>query len=775
VVLSVAMAVIFSAPLALMMGVLAPAMVIGGWWEQRRQGRVKHELALAHHHQAQAEWDRQVDDRARNEAKEARRRFPDPAQWLADDLWRGFAPDVSHVRVGLSWVGNHAQTRNPGLVLVDFTSGLALVGGPDALGVWQNLLLQWCAATPGSLLAGQLLATSTDLPTDIRGASRLVWVSALTEVPSECQAVLVVGGEGLGTLSDLGQPPHRVRCDVATVAILVWGCQKLCPPDPHRTRPRDIDLTRRDQLWCHLREGGPLWDLVAWGPHAVVWGATGSGKSVSVVSLVSSIINRYSPHEVVLVVIDFKGGAGLKPLARAPHTIGWVTDLDPGKSSRVMQGLRTEMVKREKILAAHDVADVAGLDATVSLPRLLLVVDEVAWLLTNNPPWGDALADVLARGRSLGIHVILSTQRVSGVLTRAMMANVALRVCGGVRDQQELVEWMPGVPADLALRATGIKPGEVCISGGVGAPALVEVGVIEPAPRFTKPSPWRVWVDELPAVHPWSSASFGLVECVETQTHRNADYTPGDGSIVVVGDVGSGRTQATRAIGGLCDKTFQATATPADTWLALRGLSGQNATLIIDDADTLVSLAGVEGEAFLLDALESFQGTLIMSLRADHRVSRHLARLAPHAVVLSVAKSEQAALWGGNAFSVPGRGLWRGDVVQVGYGAPDPALWSEPPYPIDTASTIIVTEDPRRWQGYQVHSVVAPESFSTAFMGHGLGVAHPTVVWDGISHRDVRFATAGKAWIPPLEPPAGAHWVSAGGSCGVVRPADWLR
>lgn len=769
------MAVAFSAPLALMMGVLAPAMVIGGWWEQRRQARVKHRVALAHHRQALSEWERQGEDIARREEEQVHRRFPAPTQWLTDDLWRGFAPDVSHVRVGLSWVGNHAQTRNPGLALVDFTAGLAVVGGAAALGVWQNLLLQWCATIPGSPLAGQLVATSTNLPTDIRGASRLVWVNTLADVPSECRAVLVVNGDGLGTLSDLGHAPHRVRCDVATLAILVWGCGKLRGPEIHRTSPKDIDVTRRDQLWCQLRDGGPLWDVVAWGPHAVVWGATGSGKSVTVVSLVSSIINRYDPDQVVVVIIDFKGGAGLKPLTRAPHTIGWVTDLDPGKSSRVMHGLRTEMVKREKILAAHDVSDVVGLPATVSLPRLLVVVDEVAWLLTNNPPWGDVLADVLARGRSLGLHVVLSTQRVSGVLTRAMMANVALRVCGGVRDQQELVEWMPGVPADLALRATRIQPGEVCISGGEGPPAFVEVGVIEPASPSWEPSSWRVWVDELPAVHPWSPDSFGHVECVETQTHRGADYTPGDGSMVVVGDSGSGRTQATRAIGGLFDRAFQVAGSPGDTWLALRDLSGSNTALIIDDADTVVSLAGVEGEAFLLDALESFQGTLILSCRADHRVSRHLARLAPHAVVLSVAKKEQAVLWGGTAFPMPGRGLWRGDVLQVGYPAPGIALWSPPSYPLDKANTIVVTEDVRPWRGCEVHSVLTPENFGAAWMSHTLGVSNPTVVWDKVSHRDVRFTTAGRAWIPPLEPPAGTHWASGGGSCGVVRPVDWLR
>lgn len=775
VVLSIAMAVLLQAPLALMMGVLGPAMVIGGWWEQRRQSGLTNETTLVEYQQAYGEWERQHEETLRVESEEARRQFPEPALWLSDDLWRGFSREATHLRVGLSWWGNHSSVGHPGLVLVDFTAGLALVGGPEALGVWHNLVLQWCAATPGSPLARQLAATSATLPVALWGVSRLVWVSALSDVPPECEAVLVVGGSGLGTLSVVGLAPHTFRCDVATLATLVWGLEKLCASESALAQPAEIDGARRDQLWFHLSEAGPVWDLVASGPHAVVWGATGSGKSVSVVSLVSSMVNRYSPEQLALVVIDFKGGAGLKPLVTAPHTIGWVTDLNPGKSDRVMHGMRTEMVKREKLLATHDVSDVAGLNPSVSLPRLLVVVDEVAWLLTNNPAWGDLLADVLARGRSLGIHVILSTQRVSGVLTRAMMANVALRVCGAVRDEQELSEWMPGATRELASSATRMRPGQVVVSGGNESPALHAVGLLEPTPGPHKPSTWRVWVEELPAVQPWVNTSFGVVECVETQTHREVLYQPGDGSIVVVGDSRSGRTQATHAIGGLFEKVFSVPLSPSDTWSALRELSGSATALIVDDADILLQRAGVEGEAFLVDALESFQGTLILSCRSDHRASRQVARLAPHSVVLSLAKPEQALLWGGDVSTLPGRGRWRGDALQMGYPGPTPVVWSPPESPFDAATTIVVTENPSDWAPYEVHSIVTLEQFSTAALGQKWGVTNPTVVWDGVSHREVRFAATGGTWIPPLEPPEGSYWSTVGGTPRLVRPADWLR
>jgi hypothetical protein len=196
---------------------------------------------------------------------------------------------------------------------------------------------------------------------------------------------------------------------------------------------------------------------------------------------------------------------------------------------------------------------------------------------------------------------------------------------------------------------------------------------------------------------------------------------------------------------------------------------------VIDDADILLQRSGVEGEAFLVEALESFQGTLILSCRSDHRSSRQLARVAQHSVVLSIAKPEQAALWGGATSAIPGRGLWRGDVLQVGYPGPAALTWSPQVHPLERASTIVVTADHSRCVAFGVRSTLTLEEFTTASLGSMLGSTPPTVVWDGVNHREVRFATAGKTWIPPLDPPTGAYWVSIGGSPQLVRPADWLR
>jgi len=759
-----------------MMGVLGPVMVLGGWWDNVRQSRVAYDQAVSQYDTAHTEWGHEQDRAKRLNNERVAREYPEPSQWVVDGLWRGFSPDITKVRVGQWWASSDEQGQdNRGLVLVDYQKGLALVGGPESAGVWRNLVLQWCAATQGGQLARQLSESGHLLPRDIHGVSRLVWVTTMSDVPAEIQSVIVLGQEATGTVSTPGEAAQHVRCDVASHPTLTYGLRKLSPPDHNHHAPSSVDVTRRDQLWFQLSEGGPLWDLVACGPHAVVWGATGSGKSVSLVSLISSMVNRYSPKDLALVVIDFKGGAGLRPLAKIPHTIGWVTDLDSGKSQRVMAGLRTEMVKREKILASAGVSDIAVADGQVTLPRLLVVVDEVAWLLTNHPEWADVLADVLARGRSLGIHLVLSTQRVSGVLTRAMMANIALRVCGLVRDEQELSEWMPGVSKEVAANAIRMTPGEVVMSATGEYPTRHQVGTLEPRERSLSPSTWRVWVDDLPTVHPWSPSGFGLVECVEAQTHTDASYVPADGSLAVVGDPGSGRTHAVWAVMGLFPRTCLAPPTPGDTWLALKNLSGSDTALAIDDVDILVHQAGADGEAFLLEALENFRGTLIVSMNPGHRAARHIARFIPHTLLLSMNKPEQASLWQARPSPIPGRGLWLGNVVQVGFTAAQPRVWSEAKRPLDPANTVVVSEEPDVWASSGCHRVMTLEAFSSAYAKRSLGVSDPTVVWDRVSHREVRFATGGVSHIPPLDLSAGNYWTTSAGDVGVMRLADWLH
>jgi DNA segregation ATPase FtsK/SpoIIIE, S-DNA-T family len=782
VVMAIVMAIVFSSALALMMGALGPLMVFGGWWEQVRNARTRAATADASYREARAVWEGQRVASELADRAELQRRFPMPTEWIDDPLWRGFPPNTTEVRVGTIWSGGNSAHGSLGLIgpasrpaVIDVTSGLAVVGAQEALGIWRSVVSQWCAVSNKAALTASVLHHPHQVRREICGVSRLVWVSSIEEVPADCVAILVVTDESRGTLTRPGEATVVVRLDTLGLAGLGRAMAKLTPSSSVNHTRSGIDFSARDQLWFSLHPGGEMWDLVKCGPHTVVWGSTGSGKSVTVVTMVSSLLENYRPQNLVVVVIDFKGGAGLKPLEEAPHTVGVVTDLEPGKSTRALLGMRTEMVKREKLLAAHGVSELARLPTTLEVPRLLVVVDEVAWLLTNNPQWSDLLSDVLARGRSLGIHVVLSTQRVSGVLTRAMMANIALRICGRVSDDQELVEWMPGLSKEVAKMATHAKPGEVVLSAGDGEPTLVQVAQVSPPEFSFAPSSWRVWVEDLPLLYPWHRESFGVMECVETQEHTAISYRPEEGSVLVVGDRRSGRSSATSAIASLHPHSLIAPSSSAETWLALETLSGKDRVLVIDDADILLQGSGAEGEAFLLDAIEGFSGTLVLSCQPGHRLSRQLARFAPHAVCLTIAKSDQAVLWGAKPSLLPGRGTWRGSRIQVGFPAPQPDIWRPESHSFDAEKLVVVSEQPEAWAHHNLHQILTLDQFSSQWLSDKTVLLGSDIVWDCIGHRDIRYSTGGKAWIPPLEPPEGARWVTSAGNPILTRPADWPR
>ena len=179
-------------------------------------------------------------------------------------------------------------------------------------------------------------------------------------------------------------------------------------------------------------------DLVSDGPHGLVAGTTGAGKSELLRSLVVGLAVNLPPDELNVVLIDFKGGSAFDACADLPHTVALVTDLDEHLAGRVLRCLRAELGYRERLLRE---AGVASLDehrripSPKPLPRLLVVVDEFAFLALEFPEFMPALVDIAQRGRSLGLHLILATQRPAGVVDNKIKANTNLRI--GLRVQDD--------------------------------------------------------------------------------------------------------------------------------------------------------------------------------------------------------------------------------------------------------------------------------------------------------------------------------------------------
>ncbi|PLW73145.1 cell division protein FtsY, partial [Streptomyces sp. DJ] len=190
--------------------------------------------------------------------------------------------------------------------------------------------------------------------------------------------------------------------------------------------------------------GPVVFDLVKDGPHALVAGTTGAGKSELLQSLVASLAAVNRPDEMTFVLVDYKGGSAFRECVRLPHVLGMVTDLDSHLVERALSSLGAELVRRERLLADAGAKDHAEYRAMrrrnpllPALPRLLLVIDEFATLARDVQEFVPGLVSIAQRGRSLGLHLVLATQRPAGVVTADIRANTNLRIALRVTDTMD--------------------------------------------------------------------------------------------------------------------------------------------------------------------------------------------------------------------------------------------------------------------------------------------------------------------------------------------------
>ncbi|CAL9543539.1 type VII secretion protein EccCa [Streptomyces sp. enrichment culture] len=183
-----------------------------------------------------------------------------------------------------------------------------------------------------------------------------------------------------------------------------------------------IGLTdRHEPVLLDLKESSQL----GMGPHGLCVGATGSGKSELLRTLVLALAATHSPEDLALVLVDYKGGATFAPFAELPHTAGMITNLEnqAGLVERVHTSLAGEVKRRQQVLKdAGNVADIGHygvLRATERpdlepLPHLFVVIDEFGELLTAKPDFIDLFLSIGRIGRSIGVHLLLSSQRIEG-------------------------------------------------------------------------------------------------------------------------------------------------------------------------------------------------------------------------------------------------------------------------------------------------------------------------------------------------------------------------
>ena len=306
-------------------------------------------------------------------------------------------------------------------------------------------------------------------------------------------------------------------------------------------------------------EGVATLDIAAQGPHALVAGTTGSGKSVLLQNWCLALAVRNPPDTLHFVFLDFKGGSTFSQLRGLPHTAGIVDDLDIRHAARAIIGLERELKRRERLVAEAGVPSIDRLGN--AQPSIIIVIDEFHVLRQQLPDAIERFIRIASLGRSLGMHLIACTQHPLGQVHAEMKSNMALNLCLRVRDGMQSSELI-GSSAAAGIPPT--MPGAFYSNDGVTvtpirscAPAdarsiTAAIGMAcrfhgaRPAdPLFTAPLPARVTCGD-DAYDARDCVPFALGD--DGARFHDVVLQPQEGGIAIIGGRGRGKTTALRML-----------------------------------------------------------------------------------------------------------------------------------------------------------------------------------------------------------------------------------
>ncbi|MEV1131380.1 FtsK/SpoIIIE domain-containing protein [Agromyces sp. NPDC049794] len=335
----------------------------------------------------------------------------------------------------------------------------------------------------------------------------------------------------------------RSLCSIRHVSGV--GDEAMLPTSVRMVDLLKIDLDDPDQLvnrWQRQprntfvvvganADGEFALDISRDGPHALVAGTTGSGKSEFLQALVVSLAMANRPDALNFVLVDYKGGSAFADCERLPHTVGMVTNLDARETERALASLDAELKRRERVLRDMNAKDVDGAwakdpeaAARGGLARLMIVIDEFAELKTELPEFIDGLVRIARVGRSLGVNLVLATQRPSGVVTPEMQSNINLRVALRVTDRSDSTDILGSGEAALISAGT---PGRGYVRLG---PSAAPSGFQTARVAGIRPGAQRA-VKVLPRKAPleWASLGFPAKYPPSAATHAvNTDHDDTD-------------------------------------------------------------------------------------------------------------------------------------------------------------------------------------------------------------------------------------------------------
>lgn len=466
------------------------------------------------------------------------------------------------------------------------------------------------AARTGRVVEGELVSPVLIEPISFADAQQL----ARSLAPVVDAGALVEDQSDLPTSVSFVAEAGNALMDSAQAVLERWTeSQSVFPPAqfpkgtprPHQRRPGGLRaLVGRgsgDNMYLDLRANGP---------HALVGGTTGSGKSEFLQTWILGMATAYGPQRVTFLFVDYKGGAAFADCVNLPHCVGLVTDLSPLLVRRALTSLRAELRYREHLLNRHRAKDLLQMEASgnpETPPSLVIVVDEFAALVQEVPEFVDGVVDVAQRGRSLGLHLILATQRPAGVIKDNLRANTNLRVALRMADEDDSADVVgskvaasfdPGIPGrGIAKTGPGrLRPFQSGYVGGwttseapppsIGVEALtfgpstsweeperegpleavsgpndiarLTSRIVEAAQAAALEPPRKPWLPELARAYDLSKLQlsrrdsdlgFGVLDDPDAQSQRIVSFRPDtEGSIAVFGTGGSGKSTFLRTL-----------------------------------------------------------------------------------------------------------------------------------------------------------------------------------------------------------------------------------
>ena len=393
------------------------------------------------------------------------------------------------------------------------------------------------------------------------------WMFVLMIMPGlvGCLAsLLVMVNRGNDPSRSGPQPEERSgpSDDFGAIAMLPLESALGLRDDPVMWRPIVagwLDGAHTDVPIGTTAEGIATLDIAAQGPHALVAGTTGSGKSVLLQNWCLALAVRNPPDTLHFVFLDFKGGSAFNQLQGLPHTAGIVDDLDIRHAARAIIGLERELKRRERLVAEAGVSSIDRLGN--AQPSIIIVIDEFHVLRQQLPDAIERFIRIASLGRSLGMHLIACTQHPLGQVHAEMKSNMALNLCLRVRDSMQSSELI-GSSAAAGIPPT--MPGAFYSNDGVTvtpirscAPAdarsiTAAIGMAcrfhgaRPAdPLFTAPLPARVTCGD-DAYDARDCVPFALGD--DGARFHDVVLQPQEGGIAIIGGRGRGKTTALRML-----------------------------------------------------------------------------------------------------------------------------------------------------------------------------------------------------------------------------------